>query len=107
MSMRWTECCCSTGVIYPGDRKLWCRASLDGVEGIALGSGCRTGATSSYCRASRAAPCEITYQLPATARKIHATGGEQVHLWRPPYELHNPTVDRIAQQQLGGRRSGR
>jgi peptidoglycan-N-acetylglucosamine deacetylase len=43
-------------------------------------------------------PSQITYQLRATAQKIQADTGEHVQLWRPPYELHNPTVDRIAQQ---------
>jgi peptidoglycan/xylan/chitin deacetylase (PgdA/CDA1 family) len=43
-------------------------------------------------------PSQITYQLRATAEKIQAATGEHVQLWRPPYELRNPTVDRIAQQ---------
>jgi peptidoglycan/xylan/chitin deacetylase (PgdA/CDA1 family) len=43
-------------------------------------------------------PSQVTYQLQATAQKIRAGTGEHVQLWRPPYELHNPTVDRIAQQ---------
>ncbi|MGO9975963.1 MAG: polysaccharide deacetylase family protein [Solirubrobacteraceae bacterium] len=42
-------------------------------------------------------PGQITYQLQATAEKIQAITGEHVKFWRPPYELHNPTVDRIAQ----------
>jgi peptidoglycan/xylan/chitin deacetylase (PgdA/CDA1 family) len=42
-------------------------------------------------------PSEITYQLQATAQKIQAITGEHVQFWRPPYELHNPTVDGIAQ----------
>jgi peptidoglycan/xylan/chitin deacetylase (PgdA/CDA1 family) len=42
-------------------------------------------------------PSQITYQLQATAQKIHAVTGEHVQFWRPPYALHNPTVDRIAQ----------
>lgn len=42
-------------------------------------------------------PSQITYQLQATAQQIHAITGEHVQFWRPPYELHNPTVDRIAQ----------
>ena len=42
-------------------------------------------------------PSQITYQLQATAELIHAIAGEHVQFWRPPYELHNPTVDRIAQ----------
>ncbi|MDQ6731842.1 MAG: polysaccharide deacetylase family protein [Actinomycetota bacterium] len=44
------------------------------------------------------APGQITYQLQATAAKIQTQTGEAVQLWRPPYGLHNPTVDRIAQQ---------
>jgi peptidoglycan/xylan/chitin deacetylase (PgdA/CDA1 family) len=43
-------------------------------------------------------PSEVTYQLQATSQKIHAATGEHVSFWRPPYELHNPTVDRIAQR---------
>jgi peptidoglycan-N-acetylglucosamine deacetylase len=43
-------------------------------------------------------PSQITYQLQATAEKIQTDTGEHVQLWRPPYELHNATVDRIAQQ---------
>jgi peptidoglycan/xylan/chitin deacetylase (PgdA/CDA1 family) len=41
-------------------------------------------------------PSEITWQLEATARKIEAQSGQHVDLFRPPYELHNATVDRIA-----------
>jgi peptidoglycan/xylan/chitin deacetylase (PgdA/CDA1 family) len=41
---------------------------------------------------SRAA---VRWQLSATARKITAQTGERVDLWRPPYELHNATIDRI------------
>jgi peptidoglycan-N-acetylglucosamine deacetylase len=41
-------------------------------------------------------PNQITYQLQATAEQIHAITGEHVPFWRPPYELSNPTVDRIA-----------
>ena len=40
---------------------------------------------------------EVAYQLQATAQKIQEVTGEHVRFWRPPYELHNPTVDRIAQ----------
>ena len=43
-------------------------------------------------------PNQITYQLQATAEKIQTETGEHVELWRPPYELHDATVDRIAQQ---------
>ena len=43
-------------------------------------------------------PSQITYQLQATAEKIQTETGEHVELWRPPYELHDATVDRIAQQ---------
>ena len=43
-------------------------------------------------------PGQITYQLQATAETIQRATGEQVQLWRPPYELHNPTVDRIARR---------
>ncbi len=39
----------------------------------------------------------VTYQLEHTAQMIHAQSGEHVELFRPPYGLHNPTVDRIAQ----------
>ena len=42
-------------------------------------------------------PSQISYQLHATAKQIHAITGEHVQFWRPPYELRNPTVDRIAQ----------
>jgi peptidoglycan/xylan/chitin deacetylase (PgdA/CDA1 family) len=42
-------------------------------------------------------PSQITHQLQATAEQIHAITGEHVQFWRPPYELHNLTVDRIAQ----------
>ncbi len=42
-------------------------------------------------------PSQVTYQLQATAQLIHADTGERVRFWRPPYELHNATVDRIAQ----------
>lgn len=42
-------------------------------------------------------PSEVTYQLRATAQKIEVATGQHVALWRPPYELYNATVDRIAQ----------
>ena len=41
-------------------------------------------------------PAQITWQLQATAEKIRADSGQPVDLFRPPYELHNATVDRIA-----------
>jgi len=44
-------------------------------------------------------PSEIDSQLSMTAQAIHAVTGEDVDLWRPPYELHNAITDRIAQQQ--------
>ena len=40
-------------------------------------------------------PNQITYQPQATAEKIQTETGEHVQLWRPPYELHDATVDRI------------
>ncbi len=43
-------------------------------------------------------PSEITWQLQATAQKIERDSGDRVELFRPPYELHNATVDRIAQR---------
>jgi peptidoglycan-N-acetylglucosamine deacetylase len=43
-------------------------------------------------------PSEIRSQLSMTAQAIHAGSGEEVDLWRPPYELHDATTDRIAQQ---------
>ncbi|HWF34383.1 MAG TPA: polysaccharide deacetylase family protein [Solirubrobacteraceae bacterium] len=43
-------------------------------------------------------PSQITWQLEATARKIEAQTRRRVDLWRPPYELHNATTDRIAQR---------
>ena len=39
---------------------------------------------------------QITWQLSATAWKIDAQAGGRVALFRPPYELHNAVVDRIA-----------
>ncbi len=42
-------------------------------------------------------PAQITWQLKAAAQKIYAQSGARVELFRPPYELHNRTVDRIAQ----------
>jgi peptidoglycan/xylan/chitin deacetylase (PgdA/CDA1 family) len=44
------------------------------------------------------APRQIRWQLSATALKIEAQTGRHVELWRAPYELHNATVDRIAQR---------
>jgi peptidoglycan/xylan/chitin deacetylase (PgdA/CDA1 family) len=41
-------------------------------------------------------PAMITWQLERTAQKIEAQTGEHVELFRPPYELHNATVDQIA-----------
>ena len=43
-------------------------------------------------------PSEIRAQLSMTEQAIHAGSGEDVDLWRPPYELHDATTDRIAQQ---------
>jgi peptidoglycan/xylan/chitin deacetylase (PgdA/CDA1 family) len=43
-------------------------------------------------------PSEVRWQLGATAQKIEAQSGEHVDLWRPPYELHNATVDAIARR---------
>lgn len=42
-------------------------------------------------------PSQVTYQLQATAQKIQAGTGQSVLFWRPPYGLHNQTVDSIAQ----------
>lgn len=42
-------------------------------------------------------PDQVTYQLQATAQLIHENTGEHVLFWRPPYELHNSTVDMIAE----------
>ncbi len=41
-------------------------------------------------------PSQIAWQLRATADMIAAQTGEDVNLWRPPYELHNAVTDRIA-----------
>ena len=41
---------------------------------------------------------EIRSQLSMTAQAIHGVTGEDVDMWRPPYELHNAITDRIAQQ---------
>jgi peptidoglycan/xylan/chitin deacetylase (PgdA/CDA1 family) len=41
-------------------------------------------------------PAAVRWQLSATARKIATQTGERVDLWRPPYELDNATIDRIA-----------
>jgi peptidoglycan/xylan/chitin deacetylase (PgdA/CDA1 family) len=43
-------------------------------------------------------PSEIRSQLSMTAQAIHAASGENVDLWRSPYELHDAATDRIAQQ---------
>ncbi len=43
-------------------------------------------------------PSEIRSQLSMTAQAIHAVTGEDVDMWRPPYELHNALTDRIAQR---------
>jgi peptidoglycan/xylan/chitin deacetylase (PgdA/CDA1 family) len=43
-------------------------------------------------------PSEIRSQLSMTAAAIHAASGENVDLWRSPYELHDAATDRIAQQ---------
>ncbi len=39
---------------------------------------------------------QIRWQLAATKQKIEDQSGQPVYLWRPPYELHSPTTDRIA-----------
>jgi peptidoglycan/xylan/chitin deacetylase (PgdA/CDA1 family) len=39
---------------------------------------------------------QISYQLRATKRQIEARSGQHVNLFRPPYELYNSTVERIA-----------
>ncbi|MHB8694471.1 MAG: polysaccharide deacetylase family protein [Solirubrobacteraceae bacterium] len=39
---------------------------------------------------------QISYQLRATKRQIEAQSGQHVNLFRPPYELYNNTVERIA-----------
>jgi peptidoglycan/xylan/chitin deacetylase (PgdA/CDA1 family) len=41
-------------------------------------------------------PAEITSELVRTLHAIETSTGVRVELFRPPYELHNPTVDRIA-----------
>ncbi len=43
-------------------------------------------------------PSEIRSQLSMTAQAIHAVTGQDVDMWRPPYELHNAITDRIAQR---------
>ncbi|MGA2927518.1 MAG: polysaccharide deacetylase family protein [Solirubrobacteraceae bacterium] len=43
-------------------------------------------------------PSEIYTQLAQTAHRIQAVSGEHVELWRPPYELHDATTDRIARR---------
>jgi peptidoglycan/xylan/chitin deacetylase (PgdA/CDA1 family) len=41
-------------------------------------------------------PSQIRSQLSMTAGAIHAASGEDVDMWRPPYELHDATTDQIA-----------
>jgi peptidoglycan-N-acetylglucosamine deacetylase len=41
---------------------------------------------------------EVYSQIARTAQKIQAESGEHVVLFRPPYELHNAMVDKVAQQ---------
>jgi peptidoglycan/xylan/chitin deacetylase (PgdA/CDA1 family) len=41
---------------------------------------------------------QVYSEIFRTARKIEAESGEHVDLFRPPYELHNATVDQIAKQ---------
>ena len=43
-------------------------------------------------------PSQIRSQLNMTAGAIHAASGEDVDMWRPPYELHDATTDRIARK---------
>jgi peptidoglycan-N-acetylglucosamine deacetylase len=43
-------------------------------------------------------PSQIRSQLRMTAQAIHAATGEDVDMWRPPYELHDGTTDRIARE---------
>jgi peptidoglycan/xylan/chitin deacetylase (PgdA/CDA1 family) len=46
-----------------------------------------------------ALPANMVYsEIARTAKKIEADTGEHVDLFRPPYELHNATVDHIAEQ---------
>ncbi len=44
------------------------------------------------------APDAVYSEIARTAQKIEAESGEHVDLFRPPYELHNATVDHIAKQ---------
>lgn len=41
-------------------------------------------------------PAAIRHELAVAARAIRAGSGRPVDLWRPPYELHDATTDRIA-----------
>ena len=43
-------------------------------------------------------PSQVGFQLRTTARMIERGTGIHVDLWRPPYELHDATVDRIARR---------
>jgi peptidoglycan/xylan/chitin deacetylase (PgdA/CDA1 family) len=43
-------------------------------------------------------PDMVTWQLQATRQAIEAHTGVRVDLFRPPYELHDATVDRIARR---------
>jgi len=44
------------------------------------------------------ASAQVTSQLARTAELITAKSGEQVDLWRPPYEASDPSVARIARR---------
>ncbi len=44
------------------------------------------------------APNVVYSEIARTAQRIQAESGEHVDLFRPPYELHNATVDRVAKQ---------
>ena len=44
------------------------------------------------------APDVVYSEIARTAQKIQAESGEHVDLFRPPYELHNATVDQVAKQ---------
>lgn len=44
------------------------------------------------------APTKVVWELRATAALVRAQSGERVDLWRPPYEAHDRTVDRIARE---------
>lgn len=41
-------------------------------------------------------PAQVTSQLARTAELIRTQSGQQVDMWRPPYEASDPTVARIA-----------